>query len=89
MKLSGEYVIREFNDVIYAVPTGETADKLGGAIRINASCRVLWEALIQGTTKEGLVKALLNRYDIDAAVAEKDVEEFISKIKEARLTEEN
>lgn len=85
MKLNGEFVIREFNDIIYAVPKGLTEEKLNGAVSLNATCKLLWEALIEGTDRDSMVELLLKHYDIKREIAENDVDSFIDAMKKADL----
>lgn len=45
----------------------------------------LWEALHQPRSVDELLSAVLERYDVGAERAERDVREFLSKLKEAGL----
>ena len=75
--------------LIRALETGdcEAAQNFNGMINLNESGAMLWRALENGATEEGLTELLLSEYDIDRAAAAADVNEFIGKMKSADLLE--
>ncbi len=48
---------------------------------------VLWEALARGSSKEGLVALLLDRFDVDEARAAADVDRFLADLRARGLLE--
>ena len=46
---------------------------------------VLWELVESGTTREGLVDALIGRFGIDRETSETDVDGFVEALKSRRL----
>lgn len=61
-------------------------DVAGGEyFTLNGSGTVLWSLLAEGTTRDGLVAALHGAYDLPAAAAQADVDNFLSALRERRL----
>lgn len=87
MKIKDGYVLREVAGYSVVVPVGEAAQNFNGMINLNESGAMLWRALENGATEEGLTELLLSEYDIDRAAAAADVNEFIGKMKSADLLE--
>jgi len=71
---------REIEDEIVALDTQ-------GAVylAVHGSGAVLWRLLADCTTRDGLVTALVDTYDIDATRAGDDVDEFLATLSERGL----
>ncbi|MGZ8783270.1 MAG: PqqD family protein [Gaiellaceae bacterium] len=54
----------------------------------NGSGMLLWSALSEGASKEDLVAKLVAEYEIDAATAAADVEQFLTDLRERGLLDE-
>ena len=83
MKRNVNYLLREVAGSWVVVPVGQAARDFSGMMRLNSTGRFLWELLEQEQTEESLVKALLERYDVTADVASKDVAAFLDSIRSA------
>jgi hypothetical protein len=57
-------------------------------IAANESGTVLWERLAEGATRDQLVDALLEAYEIERPQAEMDVEAFVAELRSRGLLEE-
>ena len=55
---------------------------------LNETGALLWRRLETGAEKRELVDAILKEYDTDAETAEKDVDAFLSQLREKALIEE-
>lgn len=55
---------------------------------LNETGALLWRCLETGAEKQELVDAILKEYDTDAETAEKDVDAFLSQLREKALIEE-
>ena len=61
-------------------------DAQGGEyLAVRGSGAILWRLLAQSTTRDGLVQALVETYDIDATLAGDDVNEFLATLSERGL----
>lgn len=88
MKIKSGFIVRSVGGNRMVVATGERSKQFGGMIRLNDSGSFLWEKLSQETDKQALVSALLEEYDVDASVAEADVEQFLKILREAGVLDE-
>lgn len=87
MKIKDGYLLREVAGSFIVVPVGEGSMDFSGVISLNSVGAFLWEKLETGCTKEDLLKAVLDEYDIDEATAKTDIDEFTEKLKGADLIE--
>lgn len=85
MKIKDGFIIREVAGSFIVVAVGEAVKDFNGIINLNETGAFLWKILEKGATKEQLIKALLDEYDVDEKTAEKDVSAFIEKLQEAKL----
>lgn len=87
MKLKKGFVLSKAGDDYVAVATGEAGKTFKGLVRNNATAAFLFEQLKEERSKEDLVKALLDTYEVDAETAENDVSNFLNTIQEAGILE--
>jgi hypothetical protein len=85
MKLKSGFVLREVAGNSIIVPVGERVKEFNGVINLNDTGVFLWKILEKGATEVELVEALLNEYEVEKEVAERDVNKLVSKLKEAKL----
>ena len=87
MKIKEGYLLRTVAGSNIVVPVGEGTIDFSGVIQLNEVGAFLWKTLEKGSDKESLVKLLLSEYDVDKETADKDVSDFLVKLKEASLIE--
>ena len=85
MKIKDGFILREVAGSFIVVAVGEAVKTFRGLINLNETGAFLWKMAEKGTTKEEMVKALLETYDVDEATAAKDVDNFTAKLQEANL----
>ncbi len=54
----------------------------------NATATLLWPALAEGTSREELYERLISAFDVDRAIAERDVDAFVADLEARNLLEE-
>ena len=69
--VEGEIVVLDTERSVYLAP--------------NTSGAVLWRLLTDGTTKQGLVDALVQTFGVTTEIAEHDVEVFVDRLKHLGL----
>ena len=69
------------------VPIGDATIDFNGMMNLNETGAFLFEKMIDGTTREDLIKALTDEYDVDEETAAKDVDLFIDKVEKEDLFE--
>lgn len=88
MKIKEGYLLREVAGSNIVVPLGAAEMDLGGMMTLNEVGAFVWHALEEDTTEEQIVNALLSEYDVEAAVAARDVHSYIEKLKEKGIIED-
>ena len=86
MKIKEGYLLRDVAGNHVVVPVGKV--DFDGMIRLNETGAFLWEKLQSETDPATLTKELCKEYNVEALVAEKDVESFLSKLRGAGLLNE-
>ena len=87
MKIKQGFMLREVAGNYVVVAIGEASKNFNGVINLNESGAFLWEKLAEGISKEDLLKALLDEYDVPEAIAVRDIDNFISKLKGSDILE--
>lgn len=87
MKIKEGFMLRNVAGNYVVVAVGEASKNFSGVITLNGSGAFLWEQLTKDVTEEQLLQALLNEYEVSEEVAKKDVQLFVSKLKEANIIE--
>lgn len=87
MKIKEGYILRNVAGSFVVVPVGNATLEYNGMMNLNETGAFLFEKMIEGISREDLIKALTDEYDVDDETAEKDVDAFIEKVKEQDLFE--
>ena len=85
MKIKENFMLRKVADTFVVVPVGDAVADFNGMINLNEAGAFLWQQLEKETTPDDVVKAMLDHYDVDEAVAKADVDKFITELKSADL----
>lgn len=88
MKIKSGFKLRSVAGQNIVVPIGAAAADFNGMISLNQSGAVLFRALLEDTTEEKLVSALLDEYEVSMDCARQDVAAFLNKMREAKLLDE-
>lgn len=68
-----------------AVPVGDEATAFHGVVALSEPAAYLLDLMKEPQTAENLVEKLLERYEIDRVVAEKDLYEILKSFRELNL----
>ncbi len=85
MTLKKGLILKEVAGSYIVVAVGSAVKTLNGIITLNKTGAFLWKTLQEETSEQGLVDALLARFDVEPEIAKKDVADFLSAIKNANL----
>ncbi len=85
MKTKSGFILRALGDNYIIVPVGPEAQRFNGIIKINETGKLIWEMLENTATREELVTAMTEHFEIDRVTAEKDVDIFVEKAARANL----
>lgn len=86
MKIKDGYLLKEVAGSHIVVPVGDL--NFEGLINLNETGALLWGKIEKGCTREELVSALVAEYEVDEAIASKDVDAFIEILKKENLINE-
>ena len=87
MKIKEGFILRNVAGSFVVVPIGDATIDFNGMMNLNETGAFLFEKMIEGTTREDLIKALTDEYDVDEETASKDVDLFIEKVEKEDLFE--
>lgn len=87
MKIKSDYMLREVAGTFVVVPAGRATVDFSGMISLNTAGAFLWKLLTGGKSEQELLDALLEEYEVEAALARADLSEFLKTVKAADLLE--
>lgn len=87
MKIKEDFLLRKVADSYVVVPVNSMTLDFNGIINLNETGAFLFELLQKGAEQQELVNKMLEEYDVTPEIAEKDIEIFIQKVKEADILE--
>lgn len=83
MKLNENFVLRQVADTWVVLPHGDATLDFNGMLTLNESGAMLWNILAKGAETDELIAALTSEYSVSAEMAKADIEEFLSKLRNA------
>ena len=79
MKLKDNFVTRDMGDSQVMVAVGGSA--FSGIVRSNKTAAFIVDQLKAETTREQILAAMLEKYEVEPEVAEKDIDKIIEKLR--------
>lgn len=86
MKLKNGFVTHDMGGEQIMVATGDAS--FPGLVRSNPTAAFIVDCLKQDTTKEAIVEAMLNKYDVTEQVAAADVDKILAKLRSVGALDE-
>lgn len=87
MKAKNGFVMRTVIDEYIIMPTDKNIDQFEGAVVLNEVSALVWEKLQSDVTREELLKAILNEFEVSKETAEKDLDMLLKRFTEYDLIE--
>jgi len=87
MKIKKGFVLSKIGNDTVAVATGELSRQFAGVVVISGCGEFLWTKLTEDISRDELVAALLDEYDVEAERASADVDRFIEQLSQANILE--
>ncbi|MBQ8357193.1 MAG: PqqD family protein [Clostridia bacterium] len=78
---NNQFIKRKIGAQYVIVALGEATRRFTGMITVNETGSFIWDLLEHSCTIEELVRALTDRYEIDADTAMRDVISFLEQLK--------
>ena len=85
MKIKDGFLLRNVVDEYIVMPTGENIAKFDGAVVLNEVSAFVFEKMKNPVSKEDLLIAVLNEFDVDEATAKADLDALIENLTEMGL----
>lgn len=87
MKIKSGFVLRNVVDEFIVMPTGNNIAKFEGAVVLNEVSAFIYKLLENPTSREDLLIAILNEYDVDEATASADLDVLLKKLADMGVLE--
>lgn len=87
MKIKEGFLLRNVAGNNVVVPLGQNSIDFNGMISLNETGAFLFEKMLGEISREELIKAVVEEYEVEEAVATTDVDNFIEKVKGEGLFE--
>lgn len=88
MKRKQGFVLRNVVDEYIVMPTGENIAKFEGAVVLNEVSAFVFGQLENAVSRDDLLTAVLNEFDVDEATAAADLDELLSQFDKMGLLED-
>ena len=88
MKVSDQFILRTVAGEHLLIPVGEAAVSVKGLIVLSESGVLLYQKLKDGSTREELVAALTEEYEVSRGEALRDTEAFLGQLRQLGMLEE-
>ena len=87
MKIKEGFVLRNVVDEFIVMPTGDNIAKFEGAVVLNEVSAFIFKQLANPVSRDDLLTAMLDEYDVDAATAAADLDALLDKFAEMGILE--
>ena len=89
MKIKSGFILRNIADQYVVMPVGDNISNFNGTIVLNSISAFVWEKLQNNISRDELLLEILNEFEVESEVAEKDLDCLIAKFKNFDVIEEN
>lgn len=80
MKIRKGFVLRNVVDEFIIMPTGDNIAQFEGAVVLNEVSAFIFRQLENAVSREDVLSAMLNEYDVDEQTAEKDLDALLEQL---------
>lgn len=87
MKIKEGFALRKVADEYIVMPTGKNIAKFDGAVVLNEVSAFIFEQMTNPISKEDLLIALLNEYEVEKETASRDIDALLLKFDEMGIIE--
>lgn len=87
MKIKDGFTLRNVVDEFIVMPTGDNIAKFEGAVVLNEISAFIYKQLENPVSRDDLLTAVLNEYDVDEATAAADLDALLDKLADMGILE--
>jgi len=88
MIIKKDFLLRQLADTYVVIPVGSAALDLRGMVTLNGTGAFLWKNMQTDVTRDQLIEALTDTYEVSAETAGADVDRFLELLRENGMIEE-
>lgn len=88
MKLKDGIVTNSIDGESFAIATGKAAKSFNGLIKNNPTAAFIFELLKKEQTEDSIVRAMLDKYEVDEETVRRDVRALLEMLKSKNLIED-
>ena len=81
LKAKSGFILRDIMGEYMLMPTGDNISKYNGVVVLNDVSAFLWKKLENPVSRDDLLAALLDQYQVDKATAAKDLDQLLEKLR--------
>ena len=89
MKAKPGFILRNVVDEYILMPTGENIGLFNGTVLLNEVSALVWEKLQNPVSREDLLKAVLDEFEVDRATASADLDELLKTLRSYGVIEDD
>ena len=89
MKAKPGFVLRNVVDEFILMPTGDNIGKFNGTVLLNEVSAFVWEKLQNPMSREDLLKAILDEFEVDRATASRDLDALLETLRSYGVIEDD
>lgn len=83
MKIKDGFILRKVGIQYVVAATGKASEGFNGMMRLNETGAFAFRLLQEGIPEEALVRQVTEEYDVTPEAAQRDLQAFLEKLKEA------
>lgn len=87
MRIKDDFMLRSINEDWIIIPMGERLSEFNGMMKLNESGSFIWRLLANEKSREEIITALLEEYDINEETAAKEYDTFFQTLLDANIME--
>ncbi len=89
MKAKGGFILRNVVGEHVLFPVGDNINQFNGTLLMNEVSSFIWEQLQNPSTRDDLLAAVVNEFDVDEARAAADLDTLLAKLREYDVIEDD
>ena len=89
MKAKAGFVLRNVVDEHLLMPTGDNIGKFNGTVLLNDVSALVWEKLQNPISREDLLQAILDEFEVEKAVASADMDKLLETLRGYGIIEDD
>ena len=89
IKAKEGFVLRNIVDEYILMPVGDNIAEFKGTILLNEVSALIWEKLQNPVSKEDLLQAVLDEFEVERSVAAADLDDLLTTLREYGVLEDD